>query len=79
MFFTEKAVKYLMKQGPNLVEKLATDAEEAKKHCAVCGEYIKGGAKFNVTRRFYCARCRHRTHVHCAGNLKAQLCERCAP
>ncbi len=78
-FFTQQALRYLMDQGPNVIEKLASDPEEAKKHCGVCGVRIKGGAKFKIfTRRFYCTRCGHRTHVHCAADLKEQICRKCA-
>ena len=75
--FTAQAFEALEKYGPLYVDKLGKDPEEAKKHCRVCGERIKGGVKFHLTRRFYCVKCGHRTHYHCAGDVPGRLCSGC--
>jgi tRNA(Ile2) C34 agmatinyltransferase TiaS len=77
-YFGPKAAKTIKKYGPLYVRKLAKDPEERQKHCRVCGERIKGGAKFHLTRRFYCKGCGHRTHVSCAESVSRQLCRACA-
>jgi hypothetical protein len=72
------AAKYIAEQGPDIVNKLTHNPEEFKKHCAVCGKRIKGGAKFAASERFICCRCGHRTHKHCAADVSEQICKRCA-
>lgn len=75
--FSLAAAKYLMKYGNEAVEKMLQDPSEVKKHCGVCGERIKGGAEFGLSKRFYCIVCGHRTHRHCAGDRSKKICARC--
>lgn len=57
--------------------KVGEDPTEEQKSCRVCGIYIKGGAKFHFGKRFYCARCGHRTHKSCAGDRSQEICRAC--